>query len=222
MKPDLILGVVFAILVHGGFALSGYFVRPEEAPPAPPERTPVIEVMALPPVEPDPVEIVETNSEAPADIADMAPPSLNDTPSATIDSAFVQQIQPPAPPGLERPTGAISIPVGRPASAGSGTGLGNVFDLASLDQIPVARVQSRPVYPSEMRRAGVNGQVVVRFIVDAQGNVRDAQAVRSTHRDFESAAVEAVLKWKFRPGKKGGVPVNTRMQVPIGFSLAAE
>lgn len=222
MKPDLILGVIIAILVHGGFALSGYFMHPEEAPPAPPEPTPVIEVMALPPVEPDPVEIVESSSEAPADIADMAPPSLNDTPSATIDSSFVQQIQPPAPPGLTRPTGAITIPMGRPAGGAAGTGIGNVFDLASLDQIPVARFQARPVYPSEMRRAGVNGQVIVGFIVDAQGNVRDARAVRSTQRDFESAAIEAVLKWKFRPGKKGGVAVNTRMQVPIGFTLAAD
>lgn len=222
MKPDLILGVLIALVVHGGVALSGYFMGPEDAPAAPPEPTPVIEVMALPPVEPDPVEVVEATGEAPSDLADMAPPSLNDTPSATIDSTFVQQIQPPAPPGLARPTGAITIPVGRPSSSAAGSGIGNVFDLASLDQIPVARFQARPVYPSEMRRAGVNGQVIVGFIVDAQGNVRDAQSVRSTHRDFETAAIEAVMKWKFRPGKKGGVAVNTRMQVPIGFTLAAD
>ena len=73
-----------------------------------------------------------------------------------------------------------------------------------------------------MRRAGITGEVVVEFIVDANGDVRNAFAVRSTQRDFEQAAVQAVSKWKFRPGKKGGRAVNTRMQVPIVFTLNDE
>ena len=32
-------------------------------------------------------------------------------------------------------------------------------------------------------------------------------------------AIQAVGKWTFRPGRKGGRAVNTRMQVPIVFSL---
>ncbi|MDF3058726.1 MAG: biopolymer transporter TonB [Rariglobus sp.] len=222
MKPDLIIAIVFAILVHGGFAFSDRFFK--AAPPAAPaaEATPVMELVALPPVEPEPPEIVEPSGEASAEIAEMAPPSLADTPSAAIDSSFVQQIQPPPPPGLNRPTGAITIPVGRPAGGGNGSGLGNIFDLASLDQQPVARFQARPVYPIDMRRAGISGEVMVRFVVDADGNVRDAVAVRSSQRDFEQEAVNAVLKWKFRPGKKGGIAVNTRIQIPIKFNLAAE
>jgi protein TonB len=222
MKTDLVIAIIFAILVHGGFAVSDRFFKPE-APAAPAaEPTPVMELMALPPVEPDPPERVETSGEAATDIADMAPPSLADTPSAAIDSTFVQQIQPPPPPGLSRPTGAITIPVGRPSGGAGGSGMGNIFDLASLDQQPVVRFQARPNYPIEMRRAGISGEVVVRFVVDAEGNVRDAHAVRSSLRDFESEAINAVLKWKFRPGKKGGVAVNTRIQIPIKFNLAAE
>ena len=70
-----------------------------------------------------------------------------------------------------------------------------------------------------MRRAGIEGQVLVGFIVDSKGTVREAYPIRSTHREFESAAVQAVSKWRFRPGKKGGRSVNTRMQVPIVFSI---
>jgi protein TonB len=70
-----------------------------------------------------------------------------------------------------------------------------------------------------MRRAGITGEVLVEFIVDANGDVRNAYAVRSTQREFETAAVQAVSKWKFRPGKRGGKAVNTRMQQPISFSL---
>ncbi len=220
MKIDLILAVIFALVIHAGFAFSGHFMKPKVEAPHAPEPAPLMELLALPPVEPDLPEIVEATGEAVSDIADMAPPSLADTPSATIDSTFVQQIQPPTPPGLSRPTGAITIPVGRPAAASGGTGLGGIFDLASLDQHPVPRFQARPAYPAEMRRAGVSGEAVIEFVVDADGNVRDAFAVRSSHREFETEAINAVLKWKFRAGKKGGVSVATRMRVPIPFRLA--
>ena len=56
----------------------------------------------------------------------------------------------------------------------------------------------------------------------ANGDVREAYAIRSTQREFEAAAVQAVSKWKFRPGKKGGRNVNTKMQVPIVFSITEE
>lgn len=222
MKTDHIFAFLFALLLHGGFAFSGHFMKPGIAPAPPPEAPPVMELMALPPVEPELPESMEPAGEASSDIADMSPPSLADTPSATIDSSFVQQIQPPTPPSLNRPTGAITIPVGRPAGGAAGSGLGGIFDLASLDQRPTARFQARPTFPAEMRRTGVSGEVIVEFVVDAEGNVRDAFAVRSSHREFEVEAINAVLKWKFRPGKKGGLAVGTRMRVPIPFTLATE
>ena len=97
---------------------------------------------------------------------------------------------------------------------------GQIFDISQLDQIPVARFQARPQYPLELRRAGVGGEVVVEFLVDVNGDVQRAQAVRSSQREFEAAAVEAVTKWKFKPGRKGGNDVLTRMQVPIVFTVA--
>ena len=39
---------------------------------------------------------------------------------------------------------------------------------------------------------------------------------------FEAAAVQAVSKWKFKPGRKGGRDVPTHMQVPIVFTLNEE
>ena len=95
---------------------------------------------------------------------------------------------------------------------------GPVFNMSQLDQVPVARYQARPAYPSALSHAGATGEVTVGFIVDSQGAVREAYAVKSTQREFEAAAVEAVQKWKFTPGQKGGIPVNTRLQVPIVFN----
>jgi TonB family protein len=96
----------------------------------------------------------------------------------------------------------------------------NAYELSQLDQIPVPRYQAKPVYPSTLSHAGVTGEATVGFIVDSAGNVCSAYAVKSTLVEFGAAAVEAVNKWKFRPGQKGGIPVNTRMQVPIVFALA--
>ena len=97
-----------------------------------------------------------------------------------------------------------------------------VFDISMLDQTPVPRLQGRPQYPFEMRRAGIAGEVVVDFIVDTAGDVQNAYAIRSSQREFESAAVTAVGKWKFKPGRKGGKDVPTHMQVPIVFTLNEE
>jgi protein TonB len=93
------------------------------------------------------------------------------------------------------------------------------FEIIKLDQKPLIKTQVAPQYPAELRRAQIEGEVLVDFVVTSEGNVAKASAVRSSHRDFEAAAVAAVSKWKFAPGKKSGKPVNTHMQVPIGFSL---
>lgn len=93
------------------------------------------------------------------------------------------------------------------------------FEIVKLDQKPVIKFRVPPEYPSEMRRAQIEGEVLVDFVVTGDGNVVKASAVKSSRREFEATAVAAVSKWKFAPGMKSGRPVNTHMQVPIGFSL---
>ncbi|WP_395230691.1 hypothetical protein, partial [Escherichia coli] len=68
------------------------------------------------------------------DLSDLAPPSQMDVASASVDSAFTQQIQPPPPPRINK-GGIIAIPTG-PASATIGKGPKDVFDVANLDQRP--------------------------------------------------------------------------------------
>ena len=134
----------------------------------------------------------------------------------------MQQIQAPPPPGLSRPTGAITIPTNTRPVVSSGKALGAIFDLAALDQRPQATVRIKPVYPFEMRRSGLKGEVTVGFIVDSEGQVRDPYIISSSNAGFEDAAIQAVLKWKFRPGQKGGRAVNTRVAQPLSFSLNSD
>ena len=57
------------------------------------------------------------------------------------------------------------------------------------------------------------------FIVDTDGNVRNAYAIRATAPAFAAAAVAAVVQWTFKPGTVQGRAVNVHMQVPLMFTL---
>jgi RNA polymerase sigma factor (sigma-70 family) len=94
-----------------------------------------------------------------------------------------------------------------------------VFDLKSVDRHPIPKSQARPVYPFEMKHAGVNGDVQIEFVVDTNGNVTGAHVLRSSRSEFEAPALTAVQQWKFDPGEKDGKACNTRMQVPIRFTM---
>lgn len=76
-----------------------------------------------------------------------------------------------------------------------------------------------PVYPFAMRASGMRGEVMVDFLVDIEGRVRRPHVTRSLNPAFDDPAVEAVRRWRFEPGLMDGVPVTTRMQVPIHFQL---
>ena len=212
MRRDLIIGLIVSLAIHGSVAWIGQALKhgPEKAPKVVEEKVVQLE---MPKIEPDEPEKVESDQEpTPLDIA---PPMQQDMPQLVQVDSFVQPIQPPPPEGLKPMQGAIVIPQG---NHNLGKGI-QVFDISKLDQIPSPKFQPSPQYPFEMRRAGVTGEVVVDFIVTDTGDVRNSYAARSTAREFESAAIQAVSKWKFRPGKRRGRAVNTHMQVPVGFTL---
>jgi len=89
----------------------------------------------------------------------------------------------------------------------------------NFDQPPVLVTAGKLVYPFEMQRAGIGGQVIVRFTVQKDGTIANASIVSSTHREFEDAALSAINNSKFRPAMKNGTPVESDGQMPIAFSL---
>ncbi len=91
-------------------------------------------------------------------------------------------------------------------------------DSRTLNKPPHLRSSNRPVYPPEMKEAGVGGSVTVDFVVDATGKVHNSYVVESSRREFEASALQAVNQWEFDPGQWGGRSVNTHMQVPVVFT----
>ena len=83
----------------------------------------------------------------------------------------------------------------------------------------LAALQGRVEYPEFARRAGIEGQVVVQFVVDERGNVVDPVVLRSPNELLSEAALEAVRESQFTPGQQRGRPVKVRFAVPVTFRL---
>jgi len=94
-----------------------------------------------------------------------------------------------------------------------------IFDLQDLDKQPRPLFQIKPVYPYSLKQAQVQGWVQVEWVIDPQGRVLRPRAVKSTHREFEQPAVEAIMRSKWQPGKKDGKNVAVRVRQRIDFTL---
>ncbi len=215
MNKDLIIGILVSVLLHVTF-LFGFNRKPAPVHRAAEKKEAVMQ-FEMPPLDEDkPEKVEEIQDEQQQNV--LAPPSLVDMPSIVPVDAFTQPLTPPPPPGLVVSNSAINIPVIKPG-ANFGKGIKDLFDINNLDQKPVARVQPQPTYPYEMSRAGISGEVVVEFIISSNGDVIQTQVIRSSHREFEQPAMQAVQKWKFKPGRKGGRAVNVHVSQLIEFNL---
>ena len=83
----------------------------------------------------------------------------------------------------------------------------------------LAGLQSRVIYPEMAQRVGIEGQVVVQFVVDERGNVVDPVVLRSPSELLSEAALAAVRESRFTPGQQRGRPVKVRFAVPVTFRL---
>lgn len=213
-----------AAAIAAGVHVVGLFAFNYRGKPAPvAEVEEVIEVrLALPALPPEPEEVLEV-AETVAEAAGAMPvPTLSEVPAVVSLDSFVQAAD--FRPQLNvdfKSMQLVNIPTQIGTGDGSGgNGLSNVFSLSDLDQIPQAIVQTPPQFPYDQKRQGVDrAEVIVGFVVEADGRVTNLMVEHSSHREFESAALAGVAKWKFRPGIKSGRKVATRMRVPLRFAL---
>lgn len=82
-------------------------------------------------------------------------------------------------------------------------------------------VQRMIVYPEIAKKAGIEGRVFVQFIIDEKGNVTNPVVLKGIGGGCDEAALEAVKKAKFKPGKQRGRPVRVQYSIPIVFRLTA-
>ena len=101
---------------------------------------------------------------------------------------------------------------------GGGVG-GGVFHMGGGVTAPSVLYKVEPEYSEEARKAKYQGTVVLYVEVDAAGRPTNLKVVRSLGLGLDEKAIEAVEKWKFRPGYKDGKPVTVAATIEVNFRL---
>jgi protein TonB len=124
--------------------------------------------------------------------------------------------------------GGIGTGAGGGVASGKGAGFGpgenggvggGVFRVGGGVTAPALIYKVEPEFSEEARKAKHQGVVVLYVEVDPSGRAQNVRVVRSLGLGLDEKAIEAVRKWKFRPGYKDGRPVTVVANVEVSFRL---
>jgi protein TonB len=145
-----------------------------------------------------------------------------------------------APPPMLAAGGVVGgVPGGIPGGQLGGV-IGGIVsatsNLASVPKLAVATPQRvrisqgvtkgllihrvEPTYPTLAKEARVQGDVLLRAIIDTNGNIKDLQLV-SGHPMLVLAAIQAVQQWRYKPYLLNGQPVEVETTINVIFSLTS-
>jgi TonB family protein len=159
-------------------------------------------------------------------------------PALVMDASLI------APPDAwAAPTGAIGNPLGQIGGGGgfgSGGGIGNgrgsgigngngsgygggsgggVYSVGNGTTAPSVLTKVDPEYSEEARKAKYSGSVMLSIVVNTDGKAEEIHVVKSLGMGLDEKAIEAVQKWRFKPGTNKGQPVKVRAQIEVNFRL---
>ena len=95
-------------------------------------------------------------------------------------------------------------------------------EFIAVEEYPVQVYEENPAYTEMAERAGMEGVVWVRALIDNQGKVRDAiiQKASGTNAGFEEAALEAAYKNRYKPAIQNGRPIPVWVSYKVVFELS--
>ncbi len=116
--------------------------------------------------------------------------------------------------------GGVGSGKGGGYGSGEGGGIGGgVFRVGGGVSAPALLYKVEPEYSEEARKAKFQGSVVLYIEVDPEGRAQNVRVVHSLGLGLDEKAIEAVRKWKFRPGYRNGRPVTVAATVEVNFRL---
>ncbi|MEO7677223.1 MAG: energy transducer TonB [Verrucomicrobiota bacterium] len=176
---------------------------PKAIPPsAPPRESKKVEPTKI--VKPEPVAIVEPKTEpaptVPATIAAALP--------ATNSLAVAEVAESSAAPAAVSET-TVAIPTTKSSRITSAQ--------------PRYRENPEPPYPLQAKRRHQEGSVLLLVSVNETGAPTKVEVKQSSGFSLlDEAAVQAVRRWKFEPGKRDERAVGSEVEVPLRFKLSGE
>jgi protein TonB len=131
------------------------------------------------------------------------------------------------PPQLQQPqlqqanpnVNAVSNSFTAQVDAVSGLTGGISLGSSDGDYLPIVKVA--PIYPRRAQSRGLEGYVIVEFVVTTNGSVKDAKVVKAEPAGiFDQAALDAALKFKYKPRVVDGVAMEVAgVQNKISFEI---
>lgn len=195
-------GVGFAIVLHAG--VLGMLLRPSAK-----AATPVVMI----PVESFPIEVTPVR---PVRLRPLTDPGPGQTIVLTLPIPEPIVGVPPDAPSMP---GAPGTPVTWRDS--STVPAGDPWPVPLVQEAPLLLTAPIPAYPTRLREAGIQGQVIIEAVVDTLGRVEPGsiRVVSSDHADFEAPATASIRASLFRPARVFGRGVRVLVRVPVTFRL---
>lgn len=122
---------------------------------------------------------------------------------------------------------AVNTPPPPPAAAPTEVVTNKVFDVVEvMPSFPggngalMSYLSSNVKYPVVAQENGVQGRVIVSFVVERDGSISDVKVVRSVDPSLDREAARVVKSMpKWNPGKQNGSAVRVKYNVPVSFRL---
>ena len=128
-----------------------------------------------------------------------------------------QAEQPPSPQNKASDSPIANTAVA-PSSSGGASGTPIQTDIGKL--VVLYQPDADPYYPSFSKRAGEQGAVVVRLIINESGEVYEVALLQSsTFQRLDRAAIEIGRRYRFKPFLVNGAPVKISTNLLIKFNL---
>jgi len=116
--------------------------------------------------------------------------------------------------------GGVGSGRGPGVGPGSGGGFGGgAYRIGGGVSPPSVLSKVEPEYSEEARKAKWQGTVILQLVVDEHGLPQQMKVTRSLGLGLDQKAIEAVGKWRFKPGMKDGKPVPVIATIEVNFRL---
>jgi protein TonB len=190
-------------------------VSQSEPPPPPPVVKPAEPLKPPPPVTPKPPQQQPVMTPPPS------PPPTTPAPVAPEPAPVL------AAPAAPAATATVPSPPPAPAVATPAPALVAAPSAPVKVELPNSKADylhnPPPEYPPMSVRRGEQGQVLLKVLIGADGLPQKVELLNSSGFErLDKAALEAAMRWRYVPGKRGGVAEAMWYQVPMVFNLKKE